>query len=308
MHGLRSAIGLDIGSNTFAACLLQRNAAGQFSVLRDTSLPVRLSEGVTRDGRLSETAMARGLAGLRELRDTFDMARVPVKAVGTAVLRMASNAAAFTEPAGRILGHPIDIIDAKTEAQYSSRGALLDMPDFAGAAVLDVGGQSTELSLRPDDDAWAFLSLPLGVVRLTERVSGGERLTTARIDAMRGLVRDALAEAAFPFSPRSVPRLVGVGGTATTLGRLEQGLETFDRDRIHRLALERDTVRRWLYRMAALATEERMARTGLRAQRADVFPAGIAIILEMLDFLGLQRFVVSTYGLRVGVAISLLSP
>ena len=91
-----------------------------------------------------------------------------------------------------------------------------------------------------------------------------------------------------------------------TLGWLELGLDRWDRAAVHGTPIDRPRLDHWTERMTRIGTAERIARYGLGPGRADVFPAGLCVIGELLDHLGRERFVVSVNGLRVGVALSLL--
>jgi len=45
----------------------------------------------------------------------------------------------------------------------------------------------------------------------------------------------------------------------------------------------------------------------MKPMRADVFPAGVLILREMMNYLSKESFTVSANGLRVGLALSLLN-
>lgn len=298
-----AACGLDIGSNTFTCAELARRADGSIAVVDDASIAVRLSEGLTAGGQLKDTAIERGLAAITELIDRFDLSAKPRRAVATQVLRMAREPQRFTEPASTLLGIPIEIVDGEAEALLVSRGATLHLGAPGPWIVVDVGGQSTEICWQQPDGAWSPLSLPIGVVGLTERFATADPPGAAQLVELRRHVRGVLAER---VPPAITGELIGVAGTATTLGWLERGLDRWERDAVHGTVIDRDRLAHWTARMTAIGTAERSARYGLGAGRADVFPAGLCLMDELLSHLGRTRFVVSVNGLRVGVALTLL--
>jgi exopolyphosphatase/guanosine-5'-triphosphate,3'-diphosphate pyrophosphatase len=107
--------------------------------------------------------------------------------------------------------------------------------------------------------------------------------------------------------PQELPgEVVGVAGTATTLGWLELGLERWDREAVHGTIVRGGALRRWANAINPIPTAERISRYGLGSGRADVFPAGLSVIEELLNHLGRGSLVISVNGLRVGVALSLL--
>lgn len=296
--------GLDIGSNTFSCAEVAPGAsAGQLVVLRDVSVVVRLSEGLRPGGALEPRAVARGLEALEQLTRDFALGDKPLRAVGTAVLRMTADPSPFSRPAQEILGTEIEILDGEQEALLVGRGAIAGLSTSGPLAVVDVGGQSIEVCRRDRSGRWRPLSMPNGVVGLTERFLTSDPPLDSEVEALRLSIRETLARA-LPAGAEG--RLVAVAGTATTLGMLELGLGRWDRERVHGLELSRDRVRDWLDRIAAVDTATRTARYGIRPGRADVFPAGLCVLVELLDRLGHERFTISANGLRIGAALSLL--
>lgn len=301
---LQTVCGLDIGSNTFTCAEIAPSGdSNGVEVVRDVSLVVRLSENLRPGGPLEPTAVDRGLEALEQLTRDFELRDKPLRAVGTQVLRSASDPRSFTEPAEEILGQPIEIVDGETEALLVSQGAIIGIRAPGPYVVCDVGGQSTEVCGQDQAGAWRPLSIPLGVVGLTERYLASDPPAAEELAALRAAVRAALTGADLVDAGG---RLIAVAGTATTLAMLAVELETWDRDRVHGLELDREQVEGWLMRMVAVDVQARTAKYGVRPGRADVFPAGLCVLLELLDRLGHDRFTVSANGLRIGAALSLL--
>ncbi|HEX6865980.1 MAG TPA: Ppx/GppA family phosphatase, partial [Caulobacteraceae bacterium] len=174
---------LDLGTNN-CRLLIATPAPHGFRVVEAYSRIVRLGEGLTQSGRLSEAAMDRAVAALKVSAEKIRRRRaVRVKAIATQACRMAQNGPDFVERVAKETGLRLQIITPREEAQLSVSGCvnLLDR-DMDAALVVDVGGGSTELSwvdlngqgldARPRQFApWrlpikAWLSIPVGVVTL----------------------------------------------------------------------------------------------------------------------------------------------
>jgi len=93
-------------------------------------------------------------------------------------------------------------------------------------------------------------------------------------------------------------QLVGTGGTASVMARIELGLVRFDRDRIEALRLTREQVRRQRERLWSLPLVERKKIAGLPVDRADVILTGAAIYEVLMELFGFPELRVSTRGLR----------
>ena len=302
----RCAVGLDIGSNTFSCAEIVIDSTGAPLVVKDTSRAVRLSEDLLPGGRLKQSAIARGLATLLDLVRDFDMARKPFRAVATAALRMTSHPRDFTDPAKEILGADVEIIDGEGEALLVSRGAVLDLEpgaDGVGWIIADVGGQSTEVCPIGGTDSWNPVSMPIGVVGLTERCLDYDPPTVVQISKLED---DVVEQVSQGRPRRPAGRLVGVAGTATTLGMLELGRREWDRAAVHGLEISRAASLDWQGRMTEINAQARQERFGITDLRADVFPAGLCIINTFLKYFERDVFTVSATGLRIGAALSIL--
>ena len=293
-------MGLDIGSNTFSCAEIQKHG-NRVTVLNDASLPVRLSEGLSAGGRLKPEALDRAKAALHQLVRDFDLPNKPVRAVATAVLRKTAFPEEFLVPAEKIIGHPIEVIPGEEEARLTCLGAITGIPSSDRWVIMDVGGQSTEVGRKHPDGEWRGVSLDFGVVSLTERFVHHDPPLKEELDALRAEIRRVLTE--------SLPSdlegdLLGVAGTATTLGMLSIGTTTWAREKVHGLPMSLEDVVHWNRTISACTAQERTDRYGVRPLRADVFPSGICIIEEMIRFLNGASFTISANGLRIGVALS----
>src|SRR5579862_1397336 len=190
---------LDLGTNNCRLLIATPTPRG-FRIVDAYSRIVRLGEGLSASGRLSEAAMERAIAALGICADKIRRrSPVRVRAIATQACRSAENGAEFLATVEARTGISLDIITPREEARLSVAGCsnLIDAEADA-ALVLDVGGGSTELAwldLRqrragggvPPIAAW--LSVPIGVVTLAERfpeaADAGEAWFRAMVEAIR---------------------------------------------------------------------------------------------------------------------------
>jgi exopolyphosphatase/guanosine-5'-triphosphate,3'-diphosphate pyrophosphatase len=117
----------------------------------------------------------------------------------------------------------------------------------------------------------------------------------SRADAERAL---ALArETLRPFTDqlkRFPPalRLVGLGGSCTTLAAMEMGREAHG-EAVEGRYVTRDQAEKWLKALAEMPLEERRRVPGLPPARAEHMPHGLCILISALDACGFPGLTVS---------------
>ena len=158
---------------------------------------IRLGEGISATGCISEAAIERAIAALSICRDKIRHRKAKrLRLIATEACRAAANADGFRDRVAAETGIQLEVIDRETEATLAVIGCspLLD-PKGRGAILFDIGGGSTELvRIERDPDEQnapprikAWMSIPLGVVTLAEHF-GGRDVTRAilRADGGRG--------------------------------------------------------------------------------------------------------------------------
>ncbi|MGH9096095.1 MAG: exopolyphosphatase, partial [Acidimicrobiales bacterium] len=102
-------------------------------------------------------------------------------------------------------------------------------------------------------------------------------------------------------------RLVGLAGTVSTLSSLAQGLETYDRDRVHHSVLTGDQVLRWYRTLATEGRAARLARTGMVRGREDVIVGGAMILHLVMQRFKMADCLVSEADILDGMVASLMA-
>ena len=300
---------VDIGTNS-TRLLIADVEDGAIAERDRRSEVTRLGQGVDTSGRLADDAMERVFATLAAYRDALDAAGVPADAriaVLTSAARDAANGADFTQRVRDDFGLDARTIAGEEEARLTYRGAThgRDPQDATPLLVFDIGGGSTELIVgAAGSDTPAFhVSLQAGVVRQTERHLHRDPPSPHELQRLADDVR-ATIEAGVSADVRASARAaVGVAGTATSLGAIDQELDPYDPERVHGYVLERSEAELLLARLAQMPLAQRRDVRGLHPDRAAVIVAGAAILLEVLRAFGLERVEISEHDLLHGVAL-----
>ena len=307
---------LDLGTNN-CRLLIARPARDGFRVVDSFSRIVRLGEGLSRTGRLDETAMDRAYEALalcaeRVVKRGVESSRLI--AVATQACRQAENGPAFVERVRQGTGLKLRIIDPVEEARLSVEGCLnLFDPAAQAVLVIDVGGGSTELSwLRKSGTEMktvAWLSVPLGVVTLAERHPEPEISDQAWYEAMVSDMSEALAADGFDDPEfRSLyaggqGHLVGTSGAITSLAGVHLNLRRYQRDRVDGLWMTRAECDAAADRLKAMGPKGRAAESCIGPDRADLVLAGAAILDAVQRAWPSERVRVADRGLREGLLL-----
>lgn len=305
---------LDLGTNSFRLLIAQNNDSG-LHILHNELQTVRIGENLTPNGPLSPDAITRALAAIKKFAKLISQYHgVSIRACGTAALRNASNADEFINRANSILGHSVEIIDAKAEAMLTFAGSISGFKTLPfPVCLIDSGGGSTELIVATEshtDTRPATISVPVGAVNLTEEFLSPEpsNIQLNRLsEHLHGIIYDALNSLPFSATKEANPNitLIGSGGTATSLAALDLGLVQYDASRIQGHILSRErllTVHEELIQMPLTA---RTALPSLAGRRGEIIIAGLMIYLALLEHTGVDKLMVSDAGLLEGILLSI---
>ena len=312
---------LDLGTNNCRLLIAAPTPRG-FRIVDAYSRIVRLGEGLSQSGRLSDAAMERALAALKICADKVRRYEpVRLRAIATQACRSAENGLEFLARVEERTGIALNIISPREEAQLSVAGCSNLIDPLADAAlVLDVGGGSTELAwldLRdrppgrgvPPIAAW--LSIPIGVVTLAERFPEGEAADEAWFRAMVEAIRGPIASFAAADPLRALfdagrSHLIGTSGAITSLAGLHLGLPRYDRSKVDGLWMTRGDCEAVRSRLSVLTARERATQPCIGPDRADLVLAGAAILEAVQEVWPCERVRVADRGLREGVLLSLM--
>ncbi|MCW2348961.1 exopolyphosphatase/guanosine-5'-triphosphate,3'-diphosphate pyrophosphatase [Sphingobium sp. B11D3B] len=300
---------LDLGTNN-CRLLIARPDGDRFVIVDAFSRIVRLGEGLSATGRLSDAAIDRTLSALSVCAEKLRRRRVVLaRSVATEACRQAENGRAFVDRVQRETGIMLDIISPREEARLAVLGckALLERGE-GPALIFDIGGGSTELVLLDGDGDQLRIvdwhSAPHGVVSLAEAVAGYGDTASERAAAYAEMLR-RMREAFAAFAerlPKTGPvRLLGTSGTVTTLASVHLGLPRYDRKAIDGLTVPADAMREIAGRLSTMSIAERIAQPCIGDERADLVVAGCAILESILDIWPADRLGVADRGIREGI-------
>lgn len=302
---------VDLGTNNCRLLVAKPQGSG-FRVIDSFSRIVRLGEGVSLTGVLSDEAVERTLEALKICSDKMRRCGVTrMRCVATEVCRKATNSETFLSRVKDECGIELDIITTGEEATLAADGCapLLDYRN-KNALVFDIGGGSTELiwlalNQKRKSDVLGWMSIPFGVVTLTERHGGG-LISDA---AYANMISDVAVHIDDFENKHDIAanirgggvQMLGTSGTVTTLAGIHLGLPRYNRRRVDGSWLNAKSMRDVCQRLAKSDYEARVAEPCIGHERADLVVSGCAIVEAMHDTWPVKRLRVADRGLREGL-------
>jgi exopolyphosphatase / guanosine-5'-triphosphate,3'-diphosphate pyrophosphatase len=308
---------LDLGTNN-CRLLVARPTGDGFRVVDAFSRIIRLGEGISASGRISEAAIGRAIAALTVCRDKMkNKGATRARLIATEACRSADNGMEFRQRVAEQIGLTLEIIDRETEATLAATGCtpLID-PEAEGVVLFDIGGGSSELvrldrshaSRRgpPPPQIRGWISLPHGVVTLAER-HGGNVVTREIYEAMV----DEVAALIAPFAAAHGDGLhglhmLGTSGTVTTIAGVHLNLKRYDRNRVDGCWMSAGEIEAVVERLLAMSYDDRVASPCIGVERADLVLAGCAILEAIRRAFPCPRLRVADRGLREGMLVQMM--
>ncbi len=311
---------IDIGTNTFRLLIAKVKHDTSHNIytideIYSRRVATRLGDGLHDNGFLSEDAIKRSIAVLKEFSVAIrDNNVYSTSAVATAALRKAENSEDFLKMVRDETELDIEIISGEQEAQITAAGMLMDIPLDAPALLLDIGGGSTELILTESSvkninghTPRVIRSLNLGVVYLAGKYMKNDPPSPTMLTAMKDEISEMIAPTreAFNNLVSGKTAFIGTAGTVTALAGISQELTTFEHNKIHNYELTLSNVKDIFNNIAAMSSEERARLIPFDTGRLDIIVPGTYILLKLMETFGFSAIKVSNHGLREGILIDL---
>ncbi len=292
---------VDIGSNSGRMTVFRLREDGHLDVIEDARSPLRLARELRDGDALGEDAIARAVEALHDFKAIADGAGATrIIAVATSAAREARNGSDLVG-AAEAVGIPLRVIDGELEARLGFLGAVYDLPVTAGL-TMDIGGGSVELTRFEDRELAGSWTLPYGSLRASDRYLEHDPPAEEEMARLRKAFAEALDEAGLTELRRHED-LVGIGGTVRNLAKIDVRRTDPDLPLLHGYELTGRGLAAMLDDLAERSMKRRALVPGLNPDRADTIVGGAIVAAGVMDHVGARRIVVSSRGLREGLAL-----
>lgn len=295
------AAAVDLGSNSFHLVVAASGDAG-LKVLDRMKERVFLASGLDESGALQQDAVERALSCLQRFRQRLeDLPDTHVRAVGTNTFRAAKQPKNFLALAESALGRRIEILSGEEEARLIYRGVRYDLGTEEHLLDIDIGGGSTEI-VCGDSGEGAHLaeSLSMGSGIWSERFFADGNLSRKRFQRAILAARHQVEPVREAFLSHTSGRVTASSGTALSMARILVENQFSDAG----ITLEGlSNLREDLLRFDNLADLKLLS---LKEARRKTFLGGLAILIGVMQELGVSTLQTSDGALREGLLQDLL--
>ncbi len=289
---------IDIGSNS-VRLVVYGGALRAPSVIFNEKVMAGLGRALRDTGALDDEAIEASLKALRRFQQLVTVMDVPeCRIVATAAVREASNGKAFLKQISD-LGLKVDVLSGDEEAVAAGYGVISAFP-LANGIVGDLGGGSLELVRIKDGAVGERVSLPLGVLRLSEIRAKGPF-------ALEQHVRKLIAASGWNGGEKGLPFYM-VGGSWRALVRLHIHQTKYPLTVLSGYTLGAAGATQLQNMVSQLDKAELKQIPTLTSARAPMLDDAAALLTAVAKELKPSQFIASAFGLREGLLFSRLTP
>lgn len=289
---------IDIG--TYSTRITIAEVKGEtFEILHEEGHITALGRGVKQTKKLAPEAIRETLEVIKRYKELCGRYKVEKCLVlGTEALRVATNRDEFVKELQK-LGLELKIITPEEEGYYAYIGAYFAVKPQGKTCVIDQGGGSTEYVFGEGLNVEEVISLPFGIVNLTERFIKHDPPTDEELKSLIEFLDGEISKV-----KRDVDTLVGLGGTITTLAALEYDIYPYDPAKVNGKVLTKEQIKKWFDKLSKMTVEERKKLPQIEDRRAEAIIPGIAIFWRTLEVFQKDKLVVSDWAVKQGAVIA----
>lgn len=291
---------IDLGTNTFHLLIVEQGD-GHFKELERRRIYVKLAlDGID---ELSAAAMSRGIAALKSLMQIIAEYQIDmVKAIGTAALRTAKNAASYLAEIENEIGIKVEIIDGKEEARLIHLGvSLIWNKPTSPVLLMDIGGGSVEFIVADEKQSIWSASYPLGVAVLYRRFHSEDPISEDSVMRLGHFIDEMVSDLAILLSKYSIKTLIGASGTFDVIGDLA-GAGSQERY----FEVDVAAVNSIIKEISAMSYEARSKDHRIPASRVDMIVVALLLLEKILSLSAFEKIGISAYALKEGIAAEII--
>lgn len=306
---------IDIGTNSMRL-LLAETENGIFLNRKKFINTTRLGHGIDKNGFIAKEYIELNIESL----DLFykkckEYGCEKIFCIGTAALRNAKNSNEFVEEAKKRIGLEVEIISGIREAFLGYTGVVggIDFNDDY-VLIIDIGGGSTEFIFGNHKEILYRNSINLGALSATDRFITSMPESSKEINKLKHFINEEILlvvnelEKILDLHKLDKEfKLLGIGGTITSVSAIKQNLEIYSMEKIHGSSVSLKELEAQIKKISSMNLDERRHIKGLQKKRAEIILSGELILKSIMNNLSSSKIQISEFDNLEGVIIEDMS-
>ena len=286
---------IDIGTNSMRLLIANYNN-GKIENRKKYVNTTRIGQGVDKEGYISEEALQRNINALEDFANICKVEECQaIYCMGTSALRDSKNGNVFVDRAKQKTNINVEIISGNEESNLGFMGVLEGLDTDEQILVIDIGGGSTEFILGDREGIKFAKSENVGALRMTEKFLAKDPIDTNEFSNMSKFIYSEIKDTIDYIKSKQIKKLVGIGGTITSLSAMNQELEVYSMEKIHNSEVSIKNIKDILQNLKQMTLNDKKTLKGLQPKRADIITAGVEILNIIMENLEIEKIIVSEY-------------
>ncbi|HSQ89362.1 MAG TPA: Ppx/GppA family phosphatase, partial [Romboutsia sp.] len=159
----------------------------------------------------------------------------------------------------------------------------------------DIGGGSTEFIIGDREGIKFAKSENVGALRMTEKFLKSDPINEDEFREVSAFIKNEINDTLNYIKEKKIKKLVGIGGTITSLCAMNQELEIYSMEKIHNSKICKKDIETILQSLKNMTLSDKKHLKGLQPKRADIITAGVKILDIVMKKLEIENITVSEY-------------
>ena len=286
---------IDIGTNSMRL-LIAEYKDGKIINRKKYVNTTRIGQGVDSQGYITDEAIERNINALIEFSKICKEEECKeIYCMGTSALRDSKNKELFIKLAKEKANINVDIISGEKESNLGFMGVLQGVENPGDILVIDIGGGSTEFIIGNKNGIRFAKSENVGALRMTEKFLKQDPINETEFKNMSDFIYEEIKDTLKYIEKDGVQKIVGIGGTITSLSAINQKMESYSMDKIHNSKVTLGEIELILQNLKKMTLNDKKNLKGLQTKRADIITAGVEILYTIMKNIEINEIIVSEY-------------
>ena len=286
---------IDIGTNSMRL-LIAEYKDGKIINRKKYVNTTRIGQGVDSQGYITDEAIERNITALVEFSKICKEEECKeIYCMGTSALRDSKNKELFIKLAKEKANINVDIISGEKESNLGFMGVLQGLENQEDILVIDIGGGSTEFIIGNKNGIRFAKSENVGALRMTEKFLKQDPINETEFKNMSDFIYEEIKDTLKYIEKDGVQKIVGIGGTITSLSAINQKMESYSMDKIHNSKVTLGEIELILQNLKKMTLNDKKNLKGLQTKRADIITAGVEILYTIMKNIEINEIIVSEY-------------